>query len=198
MSRAVTVTVVLAAAWALGGVWYYDCKIKRVCGPHGEAARPAPQATAVPAAPQAVPAAQPSATVATLATGAAASPPPPARPGAEAGVTMLLLRVRFDPRSSELVLAADAAASLATLRGMVADGAKLRVTGHSDSRGLSERIAIVSRERAERLRDWLIARGIPASAIGSVESRGDTEPLAPNDTAEGRAKNRRAEVWLQP
>ena len=48
------------------------------------------------------------------------------------------------------------------------------------------------------LRDWLVARGVPATAVAAVESEDDRVPLASNDTAEGRARNRRAEVWLQP
>ena len=111
---------------------------------------------------------------------------------------MLLLRVRFDSKSAEPVLPADAEQSLATLRRLVAEGSKLKIVGHSDSRGERARITLVSRQRAEMLRDWLVARGVPATAVAAVESEDDRVPLASNDTAEGRARNRRAEVWLQP
>lgn len=203
MTRGVALTLALSVLWAAGSVWYYDCKIKRVCGP-GDAVQAAPapvgEAAAAPPATAPPPFAddlQVDETLSRLPANTAA-PDADAPKADPAGLGMLLLRVRFDPKSAEPVLPADAEQSLATLRSLVAEGAKLRIVGHSDSRGERARIAVVSQQRAQMLREWLVARGVPGEAVAAIESEDDRVPLASNDTAEGRARNRRAEVWLQP
>ena len=50
--------------------------------------------------------------------------------------------------------------------------------------------------RAESVKAKMIEFGVPASRIVGVESRGEEEPVATNDTAEGRALNRRIEFKL--
>lgn len=72
---------------------------------------------------------------------------------------------------------------------------KVYVTGHADSRGTPEANARFSRERAEYIRDFLIENGVTISQI-VTEAKGDTEPLASNDTEEGRSKNRRVEIKI--
>jgi type VI secretion system protein ImpK len=73
------------------------------------------------------------------------------------------------------------------------------VTGHTDDqRLLSARFPSnwhLSQARAESVRAMLASlTGVPARF--SAEGRGDAEPLAPNDTPAGRAKNRRVEITL--
>jgi len=72
---------------------------------------------------------------------------------------------------------------------------RLQVIGHTDSTG--NRLANVglSLARAGSVRDYLIERGVPAETLGAVGS-GPDFPVASNDTAEGRAKNRRIEFRL--
>jgi outer membrane protein OmpA-like peptidoglycan-associated protein len=53
----------------------------------------------------------------------------------------------------------------------------------------------LSLDRANSARDYLIARGV-AVARFSTEGRGSREPVADNSTAEGRAKNRRVEIYV--
>lgn len=182
MKRSLALTLALTALWALASVWYYDCKIKRVCGPDQPADIPA--ATASDPGPKAVIAA-PAATPAAV----------PATPAA-AVVEKPQLTVRFAKKSSEIELPPDADQTLVALQRAVARGQRLLVTGHSDNRGERRRIAIVSAERAEALRAWLILKGIAPEAFAKVESREDREPIADNSTAEGRALNRRAVVTL--
>jgi len=177
MIRPVAVTLLLTALWALGSVWYYDCKIKRVCGPSTITAA-LPIATAVPASIRALP------LTTTL------SPQPQ--------VVTPVLTVHFGRKSTDMLLPADADEVLQALLTASAAGRKVVVTGHSDARGAPELKSMLSAQRAEILRDWLLSRGLPAAAISTVESREDREPIADNKTAAGRASNRRAIATLAP
>ena len=51
-------------------------------------------------------------------------------------------------------------------------------------------------DRAEAVRDYLSRHGVPASRI-QVEGRGEREPVATNTTPQGRAMNRRVEIYLR-
>ena len=51
----------------------------------------------------------------------------------------------------------------------------------------------LSQRRANAVRDWLIKCGIPASRL-AARGFGETNPVASNATAEGRAQNRRTEL----
>ena len=66
----------------------------------------------------------------------------------------------------------------------------IEVRGHTDSTGSDAYNLDLSRRRAESVRDFLVAKGIPAEKLTAVGA-GETEPVAPNDTADGRALNRR-------
>src|SRR5215470_8746766 len=71
----------------------------------------------------------------------------------------------------------------------------LQVEGHTDSVGSDDYNQQLSERRANAVRDYLIQQGIPAD---SIEARGfgKTEPIATNDTPEGRQQNRRVELVL--
>jgi outer membrane protein OmpA-like peptidoglycan-associated protein len=71
----------------------------------------------------------------------------------------------------------------------------LAVEGHTDSVGSDEYNQNLSEQRAESVRQYFVQQGIPAS---SVEARGlgKTQPIAANDTPEGRQANRRVELVL--
>jgi outer membrane protein OmpA-like peptidoglycan-associated protein len=70
---------------------------------------------------------------------------------------------------------------------------KIEIAGHTDSVGNGIANKLLSRKRAESVRDYLISRGIlPERLI--AEGRGEDEPIADNATAEGRAMNRRVEM----
>jgi len=82
-------------------------------------------------------------------------------------------------------------------------GGPVILRGNTDSRGSDGDNLVVSRKRAELVRDYMIARGVAADRI-SVVALGETRPIAPNahldgsDDPEGRAKNRRVDVEIRP
>lgn len=72
----------------------------------------------------------------------------------------------------------------------------IRIEGHTDSRGNTNANQQLSQRRAEAVRDALIAAGVDGTRITAV-GRGEAEPVAANDSEEGRAKNRRVDVILE-
>ncbi len=69
------------------------------------------------------------------------------------------------------------------------------VVGHTDSTGSDSYNQDLSERRAASARAYLISQGIAPSRIEAV-GRGETEPVASNETAEGRQQNRRVEVAI--
>lgn len=75
--------------------------------------------------------------------------------------------------------------------------AELTLEGHTDNVGSAEANRKLSQQRAEAVKQVLVQRfGSEAERITAV-GQGETEPVADNDTAEGRAENRRVEAVLQ-
>ena len=71
----------------------------------------------------------------------------------------------------------------------------LAVEGHTDSVGGDEYNQNLSERRAESVRDYFVQQGIPAAGI-VARGFGKTQPIASNDTPEGRQQNRRVELIL--
>lgn len=69
------------------------------------------------------------------------------------------------------------------------------ITGHTDNIGTQESNQILSLERAQTVRNWLVERGIASPRLRTV-GRGQNEPVATNDTEEGQAMNRRIEFFV--
>jgi outer membrane protein OmpA-like peptidoglycan-associated protein len=84
---------------------------------------------------------------------------------------------------------------LAKVSGIVLayQGLRLQVEGHTDSIGTDEYNRKLSEQRAEAVRDYLVQQGIKADAI-TASGFGKSEPVATNDTPEGRQQNRRVEL----
>lgn len=70
---------------------------------------------------------------------------------------------------------------------------RLVIAGHTDSQGDDQANLILSKKRAEAVRDYLVQRGIDPSRL-IVQYYGETKPIDTNDTPEGRQKNRRVEM----
>ena len=71
----------------------------------------------------------------------------------------------------------------------------IEIAGHTDSKGSNETNLTLSQERAEAVKQFLVAKGITAERIKAV-GYGDSQPIADNSTEEGRQKNRRTEVRI--
>jgi outer membrane protein OmpA-like peptidoglycan-associated protein len=71
-------------------------------------------------------------------------------------------------------------------------GLKFSIEGHTDNQGSKSINQPLSEKRAAAVKAWLIDKGIDVGRL-TTKGLGDTKPLSSNDTAEGRANNRRVE-----
>ena len=69
--------------------------------------------------------------------------------------------------------------------------------GHTDSVGSEAYNQKLSLARAESVKTYMVSQGLPAAKV-RVEGKGESSPITPNDTEEGRAKNRRVEITVIP
>jgi outer membrane protein OmpA-like peptidoglycan-associated protein len=75
---------------------------------------------------------------------------------------------------------------------------RILVAGHTDNMGGTGTNLQLSVARAMAVRDWLMeASNVPASRF-AIQGYGDARPIADNDSADGRARNRRVEITLIP
>lgn len=112
-----------------------------------------------------------------------------------AGSVIALRNVFFNTASYDLLPASYA--ELAKLRQLMVTNASLRIElgGHTDNVGNDAANQKLSEQRANAVRDHLIAQGIEAARI-TAKGYGESRPVATNDTEEGRALNRRTEVTV--
>ncbi len=109
------------------------------------------------------------------------------------GLIVNMSDVLFDTGSYTLRPAARE--KLAKISGIVLahPGLTLQIEGHTDSVGGDDFNQRLSEQRAGSVLDYLAEQGVAASSMTS-RGFGKTQPIAPNDTAEGRQKNRRVEL----
>ena len=111
----------------------------------------------------------------------------------ERGLVVTMAGVNFPSGSAKLQPAGRE--NLSKLAGIIATHPtlKLDIEGYTDSTGKDETNQALSQKRAEAVQAYLTEQGIPASSL-TAKGLGKASPVAPNDTAEGRAKNRRVEI----
>jgi outer membrane protein OmpA-like peptidoglycan-associated protein len=111
----------------------------------------------------------------------------------ERGLVVTMADVLFD--TGKYDLRAGARERLARLAGIVLahPGLKLDAEGHTDSTGSDDFNQRLSEHRAQAVVDYLRAQGIPSSNL-SFRGEGSSAPVASNETAEGRQRNRRVEL----
>ena len=73
--------------------------------------------------------------------------------------------------------------------------AKFNISGHTDSTGSKARNQELSEARANAVKNYLVSKGV-SSANLNAKGYGQDKPIATNNTAAGRAENRRVEVQL--
>ena len=76
------------------------------------------------------------------------------------------------------------------------DDADVAIYGHTDNTGKLEVNQRISKERADAVANFLKSKGVAESQIKEVKGFDYQQPVADNSTAEGRAQNRRVEVFL--
>src|SRR6267154_2367474 len=109
------------------------------------------------------------------------------------GLIVNMSDVLFDTGS--YTLKPGAREKLAKISGIVLahPGLNLQIEGHTDSVGSDEMNQQLSERRADSVRDFLAEQGVAPSSI-TAHGFGKTQPVASNDTPEGRQRNRRVEL----
>lgn len=83
----------------------------------------------------------------------------------------------------------------AVLRG--APDRRTSVEGYTDTDGDEAANQLLSQDRADAVRAFLVSQGVAADKVSAI-GYGESRPIATNDTVEGRANNRRVEIVLAP
>ena len=117
-----------------------------------------------------------------------AAPPPMRRDGNRRIYT--LAGNAFGSGSASLT--GEAQASLRALAGQLGSG-QVSIEGHTDSQGADAANQALSQRRAEAVRRVLEEAGVAPGRLKAV-GRGESQPVADNASAEGRARNRRVEI----
>jgi outer membrane protein OmpA-like peptidoglycan-associated protein len=109
------------------------------------------------------------------------------------GLIVNMSDVLFD--TARYTLKPGAREKLAKVSGIILGhpGLKIAVEGHTDSVGGDEYNMRLSENRANSVRDFLVAQGVPAASV-SAQGFGKTMPVADNATSAGRQQNRRVEL----
>jgi outer membrane protein OmpA-like peptidoglycan-associated protein len=74
---------------------------------------------------------------------------------------------------------------------------RVEIVGHTDSKGSDQSNLVLSRQRAESVRDAIVQDGVSAARI-TTRGAGESRPVATNDSSTGRAMNRRVEITVRP
>ena len=137
-------------------------------------------------------------------------PPPPSIPGPQAVSERTLLTMASDlafPSGGYTLTKAGKAklnALMPTLQSGMGPNDKIVVYGYTDNhpvgkalkaKGIEDNLDL-SAKRATAVVRYMISKGVNPNII-SAKGRGDTHPIAPNDTAKGRAENRRIEIVVE-
>jgi OOP family OmpA-OmpF porin len=124
----------------------------------------------------------------------AQAPPPAPTPAMKKKIVLRNVNFDFDKATirADAVPVLNEAAQILKEEGTVG----VIVAGHTDSRGTEEYNMGLSQRRADAVKAYLVEAGVAASRL-RTEAFGESQPVASNDTEEGRAQNRRVELHLQ-
>ena len=134
---------------------------------------------------------------------AAAPPPPPPPPPAPAPAaksepvvkkTVVLPGVHFAFDRADLLPAARDILDREVTSELAADPhLTVLVEGHTDAVGTDSYNTALSQRRADAVKSYLVSKGVASSRV-EARGLGESKPVASNDTAMGRAENRRVEI----
>lgn len=113
----------------------------------------------------------------------------------ELGKKIRLQNIYFATNSAELL--PPSFAELQKLKKILLENPKLEIEiwGHTDNVGTAAANLTLSRQRAQKVVDFLVSNGIAAQRLGS-KGFGDKQPVAPNDIEQNRQRNRRVEFVI--
>jgi len=113
----------------------------------------------------------------------------------ESGAKMVIDNILFNTGAATLL--PESYTSLNKLVNLLRENpnVKIEVSGHTDNTGSAALNRTLSRNRALSVRNYLISQGIAGERV-MYEGYGFDRPIAPNNTAEGRAANRRVEIEI--
>jgi len=111
-------------------------------------------------------------------------------------IDRMTLRVNFDLDKSDIRESEIAELQKAVKFIRKYPGAKVRLEGHTCNIGSDEYNQALSERRAEAVKNYLVKEGAAEKSKISAVGYGETRPVAPNDTEQGRDQNRRVEVLI--
>ncbi|WP_434558372.1 OmpA family protein [Pseudomonas sp. Z4-20] len=129
-------------------------------------------------------------------------PPPAPAPVVEEPVvvteeTIVVRDVHFEFNKATLTPTdKEVLSTIATRLKQETSTAQLRVTGHTDSVGSDAYNQKLSEKRANSVVQYLVESGVPRASFVTVSGAGESQPVADNNTPDGRAMNRRTEIKI--
>lgn len=115
--------------------------------------------------------------------------------GEELIAALNLQIINFATGSSQIPIQNQEILDLAAQKLLKSPNINLKITGHTDSQGSQALNKQLSQARAVAVRDYLIDKGVPKDRLQAL-GVGSDQPIASNDDAQGRFKNRRIEFGL--
>ena len=119
-------------------------------------------------------------------------PPAPVEEPMKVGAVIVLEGINFASGSYEISAGSDEILGMALKTMQDNPAIDVEIAGYTDNRGGYDYNINLSQNRANAVKDWLVSNGISASRIETI-GYGENNPIATNDTEEGRYKNRRIE-----
>jgi outer membrane protein OmpA-like peptidoglycan-associated protein len=103
----------------------------------------------------------------------------------------------FPSNSSTASFSQDTESNLEDIiKQMKSSNKKVIITGHTDTTGETEANKELGRLRADDVRRKLVSKGLDPARVVAL-SMGEEKPIAPNNTADGRQRNRRVELIIE-
>ncbi len=113
----------------------------------------------------------------------------------ERGKTVILEGVNFTSGSATLTKSSEKTLEKAYYALLGNQDIVVEIAGYTDNVGKREANDNLSARRAQSVKSWLVRKGIPSNRLTTV-GKGMRDPIAPNDSQDGRAQNRRIEFHV--